>query len=263
MVSSVRAAIAALALLLPCAAWAQDDSAELAKKLANPVSSLISVPLQHNYDCCYGPSDGFRYTLNVQPVVPLSISKDWNLIVRTIVPIVYQQSTAPGSDEAFGFSDVTQSFFFSPKESPGGIIWAVGPALLYPLGGEALGTRKWGAGPTFLVLKQQGPVTLGVLTNQIWSYAGDRSRPEVNQLFLQPFFNYTYPSSTALTLNTETTYNWITRQWTVPINFGASHVYKFGGQRVQLAALGKVYAETPSGGPGWGLRFVTTFLFPT
>lgn len=244
------------------AAPIQESEAALAQKLANPVSSLISVPLQNNYDCCYGPSDAFRYTLNVQPVIPISISQDWNVILRTIVPIVYQEEPAPGLGSEFGFSDVTQSFFFSPKISPGGITWGVGPALLYPLGGDELGAKKWGAGPTAVVLKQSGPVTFGVLANHIWSFAGDDDRAEINQTFVQPFFNYTYPNSTGIIINTEASYNWGSEQWTVPINFGVSHLYNFGGQRVQLSAQMRYYAAHEIEGPEWGARLVATLLFP-
>jgi hypothetical protein len=255
-------ALGALGLLMPTSALALESDADLAKKLANPISSLISVPLQGNYDCCYGPSDGYRYTLNVQPVLPVSISDDWNMISRTIVPIVYQDSPAPGVDDEFGFSDVTQSLFFSPKNTRDGVTWGIGPAFLLPLGGEALGSQKWGLGPTGIVLKQQGPVTYGVLANHVWSVAGDDERSAVVQSFLQPFYAYTFPSSTVLSINAEAAYNWKTDQWTAPINFGVSHLYKVGEQRVQLAAQGKVYAASPSDGPDWGLRLVATFLFP-
>lgn len=254
--------MALAACLAPLSAAAQDSEADLAKKLANPVSSLISVPLQNNYDCCYGPSDGFRYTLNVQPVVPVSISANWNMIVRTIVPIVYQEAPSPGADDEFGFSDVTQSYFFAPKESANGITWGVGPAFLFPLGGEELGAKKWGVGPTAVLLKQDGPATFGVLANHLWSFAGDDDRSAVVQTFVQPFFTYTYPSSTALSINTEASYNWKTDKWTAPINFGVSHVYKFGGQRVQLGGQAKIYAAHENDGPEWGLRFIATFLFP-
>jgi hypothetical protein len=244
------------------AAPAAESEAGFAKQLANPISSLISVPLQNNYDCCYGPSGGARYTLNVQPVIPFSLNSDWNVIVRTIVPIIYQAPTTPNGAGAAGFSDITQSFFFSPKSPTNGIIWGVGPALLYPAGGVALGSQKWGAGPTIVLLKQSGPATYGILANQIWSYAGASDRPNVNQTFLQPFFTYTLPDSTGLSLNTQSTYNWTTKQWTVPIIFGVSHIYKIQTQRIQLAILGKAYAATPTGGPGWGLQWTATLLFP-
>jgi hypothetical protein len=227
-------------------ACAQDSEAELAKKLANPVASLVSVPFQNNYDCCYGPSDGYRYTLNVQPVVPISIDKDWNLIVRTIVPIIHQEEPAPGVGDASGFGDVTQSFFFSPSRSKNGLTWAVGPVFLWPLGDSQLGAEKWGAGPSVLVLKQQGSVTAGFLGNHIWSYAGDKDRRDVSATFLQPFFTYTYPTSTALSLSAEATYDWMSEQWNAPIIGGVSHVYRFGGQRVQLGLQGKVYLATPN-----------------
>src|SRR5262249_39830895 len=144
-----------------------------------PVASLISVPFQMNYDCCFGPSDGGRYTLNFQPVVPLSLTSKWNLIVRTIVPVVYAESTAPGSGSAFGLSDTTQSFFFSPKAPVHGFILAAGPVILWPTGSSELGSKKWGAGVTALVLRQQGGLTYGVLANHIWSFAdaGDNRRP--------------------------------------------------------------------------------------
>jgi hypothetical protein len=246
---------------LPAAAQ-EGGAAELAKQLANPISSLISVPFQSNYDCCYGPAEGYRYTLNIQPVVPVSMNTDWNVIVRTIVPVVYQEEPAAGLGDEFGFSDVVQSFFVSPKLSKNGVTWGAGPVFLWPTGGEGLGTKKWGVGPTAVVLKQNGPTTVGFLANHIWSYAGEEDRADVSQTFLQPFYNYTYPDSTSVIIQTETTYDWKGEAWTVPLNAGIARVYTFGNQRVQLAGFGRVYLQRPDGGPDWGLRFNVTFLFP-
>lgn len=162
------------------AASAQDS--DLAKKLSNPVASLISVPFQWNYDHGIGPTDGDKVTLNIQPVIPISLNDNWNLISRTIVPVVWQDDIAGNSGTQFGLSDTTQSLFFSPKEpTAGGIIWGLGPALLFPTGtDDLLSTRKWGAGPTGVVLRQHGPWTYGALANHIWSFAGDESRSDVN-----------------------------------------------------------------------------------
>lgn len=253
--------LAAALLLVPAVAHAQHDDAELAKQLANPVASLISVPLQLNYDCCFGPSDGARTTLNVQPVIPVALNDDWNLIIRTIVPVVFQESPAPGVGDSSGLSDTTQSFFFSPK-SKGGVTWAVGPAFLYPTATDGLGSGKWGAGPTGLVLRQQGHVTYGLLANHIWSFAGPDSHQDVSQTFIQPFWSHTGATATTFGVNSEASYNWQSEEWTVPINVSVSHLYKFGQQRVSLGVDAKVYAVSPDDGPDWGLRAVATFLFP-
>ena len=257
----------ALFFVAPIQARAQAASAEdLAKKLANPISSLISVPFQYNFDCCFGPSDASRNLLNIQPVYPTQISQDWNLIIRTILPLVYLESPAPGLDNTFGLSDTLQSFFFSPRNTPGGVTWGVGPAIQWPTGTDPLiDSQKWSAGPTAVILKQKGGWTYGILANQIWSFAdagGPNDRPEVNQMFLQPFMAYTWPDSTTLTLNTETYHYWDTDEWSVPLNLQVSHIYKFGGQPVSLAIDGRWYAETTEDGPDWGVRAVATFLFP-
>ena len=241
-----------------------DAAAELAKKLSNPVAALISVPFQHNFDFGAGPNgDGFQYKLNVQPVIPISLSEDWNLISRTIIPYVYQENIF-GTSHQSGLSDTVQSLFFSPKEpTSGGWIWAVGPVLLLPTAtDDLLGAEKWGAGPTALALKQQNGWTYGVLANHLWSYAGTSSRAEVNATFLQPFVSYTTKSSTTFGLNTESTYDWDRSQWTVPLNVSVSQLLRIGKQPVQFSLGTRYYAERPIGGPDWGLRFAVTFLFP-
>ena len=253
--------------LLAMPAFAQNmapaNDQDLANKLSNPISDLISVPFQFNWDCCYGPSDGGRFTLNIQPVVPIRLNPDWTLIVRTILPLINQEETAPGLGDHFGLGDTIQSFFFSPNPRPGGIIWGAGPAFLWPTATDnTLGSRKWGIGPTFVVLKQQAGWTIGLLANHIWSYAGETDHPYVSRTFLQPFIGYTWPDTTGLTLNTESTYDWHTDQWTVPLNLTLSHLFKFGMQRVSLQVGGRYYPVTPSDGPRWGARFAIVLLFP-
>jgi hypothetical protein len=147
--------------------------------------------MQFNYDEGFGPKDAYKLTLNVQPVIPITLNDDWNLIVRTIVPVVYQDSIADGIDSKFGLGDTIQSFFFSPSTTPGGITWGVGPAIQWPTGTDPLiDSGKWAADPTAAILKQQSGWTYGILANQIWSFAdagGPNHRPEVNQAFIQPF----------------------------------------------------------------------------
>lgn len=239
-------------------------AAALAKATLNPVASLISVPLQNNFDWGGGPKgDGFQYKLNVQPVIPISLNKDWNLISRTIMPYVYQEDVI-GTSSQSGLADTTESLFFSPvRPTKGGWIWGAGPALQIPTATDDLvGEEKWGAGPTGVALRQQGPWTCGMLFNHIWSFAGDSDRAEVNRTFLQPFASYTTKTFTSFGLNTESSHDWRGSQWTVPINITVQQLLKVGRQPISLQIGARYYAEGPSGAPEWGLRFQLTFLFP-
>ena len=254
-------AVAAM-LLAGTPAQAQSDE-ELAKKLSNPVAAMISVPLQYNYDQRFGDErSGHKSYLNVQPVIPISISPQWNLISRTIVPLIDQNT--PGINQS-GVGDITQSFFFSPKEpTAGGLIWGVGPVLYLPTGTDPqLSARKYGAGPTAVVLKQDGPWTYGALVNHIWGFGGVDSRPDFSSTFLQPFLSYTTPDAWTFTVNTESSYDWKAKQWSVPINLMVGKLVKFGQQPVSLTGGLRYWADGPESGPhDLGFRFVVTFLFP-
>jgi hypothetical protein len=241
------------------------DGESLALQLSNPVASLISVPFQSNFDFGGGPDDeGFRYTLNVQPVVPISISDDANLIVRTIVPVVYQDNLVPGGGSQFGLGDTIQSFFYSPKApTSGGLIWGAGPVFLYPTATDRFtGTEKWGAGPSVVVLKQAGPSTFGMLANHIWSFAGDDSRNDISATFMQPFYSYTTKKATTYSISTETTYDWKSDAWLVPLNVGVSQLLVVGTQPISIGLGARYFVESPAAGPDWGLRLTTTLLFP-
>lgn len=267
LASVLLAAHSAQAQTVPAPAPpAETSSAEdLAKKLSNPVASLISVPFQENLDFGVGADDsGVRSTLNIQPVVPLSITPDLNLIVRTIVPIVYQDGVTGTTESQFGLGDIVQSFFLSPKNpGPAGIIVGAGPVLLYPSAtGNALGGDKWGAGPTIVLLKQSGPLTYGVLANHLWSYAGNGSRSDLSATFMQPFVSYTTKKALTYGLNTETSYDWKRDAWLVPINLTVTQLTRMGKQPVSIGVGARYYAESPDGGPDWGLRAIFTLLYP-
>lgn len=242
-----------------------DDAGALAQKLQNPVAALISVPFQSNFEWGLGPhSPGFKYTLNFQPVIPISLSEDWNLISRTIVPIIHQDDVLPGTTQG-GMGDITQSAFFSPKApGPGGIIWGLGPVFLLPTSTEDfLGAQKFGMGPTGVALRQSKGWTYGILANHLWSIGGTRATPTVNATFLQPFLSYTTKTHTTFGIQTESTYDWTGSKWTIPLIAPVSQILKIGGLPISLQLGPKLYVEGPTSAPDWGIRFAFILLFPT
>lgn len=242
---------------------------ELAKQLANPIAALISLPIQFNYDSRYGPNDnGDQWTMNIQPVIPFSLNDDWNIISRTILPVVRRDDIPMGRGVQGGLGDTVQSLWFSPKEpTANGWVWGLGPVFLLPTGTNDLSIEKWGVGPTGVALKQDGPWTYGGLFNHIWSVRGsDDVVEDFSQTFLQPFVTYTTPTALSVTMMTETTYNWEAaedNEWTVPLFLMVTQVGKIGDQLISYGGGVKYYADSPDGGPeGWGVRFVFTMMFP-
>ena len=246
---------------------AAEEEESLALKLQNPIADLISVPFQANYDGRIGRlRDGSRFTLNIQPVIPVSLNKDWNVISRTITPIVSQWIVTPNSGNQTGLGDIVQSVFFSPaKPGVAGIIWGVGPVFLLPTGtNRMLTARQFGLGPTAVALKQIGGWTLGGLANHIWSAVEtSNNAPAVSASFFQPFVSYTTKDLWTFGLNTETTYDWRRRRFTIPLNATISKLVMFDKQPVSLTLGLRYYAASPdSGAHGFGARAAVVFLFP-
>jgi hypothetical protein len=242
------------------------NAEELAKKLSNPIASLISVPFQYNHDEDLGPGDkGTKNTLNIQPVIPISIGENWNMISRTILPVINQNAVFVGSGRQEGIGDIVQSLFFSPTElTKSGWTWGVGPVILIPTGSEGeLTADNWGLGPTGIALKQQGPWTLGALANHIWSVDENPGDPIINTTFLQPFLSHTNSSAVTLTLNTESTYNWETEEWSVSVNFQITKMSRVGKQMISWGGGARYYADSSeNGSEGWGARLILVLLYP-
>jgi len=261
-------------LALSPAVWAQqnpedeDQTANLQKATQNPVASLISVPLQNNTN--FGANPGYRNqnVLDIQPVIPIGITKDWNLLVRWITPIIYQPvPNAPGTPETgdYGLGDMQPTFFISPRK-PGKLIWGVGPVFQLPTAtNKYLGQGKVGTGPSIVALTQPGHWTLGVLANNVWSVAGSGSRPDVNQFLTQYFINYNLQKGWFLGMAPIITANWEASRgnvWTVPVGGGIGRITKFGPQPVSLLAQFYGNAVHPANSPSWTMRLQISFLFP-
>ncbi|MFZ0582921.1 MAG: hypothetical protein WAN72_19970 [Candidatus Acidiferrales bacterium] len=253
---------------------AATNAEELRKESQNPVASLISVPIQDNWNFNIGPSDRTQNVLNIQPVIPLSLSKNWNLIVRWITPIIYQplpvtQASGPPvqTTGVYGLGDMNPSFFLVPKKSK--IIWGIGPSLVLPTATNTtyLGQGKLSVGPSAVVLVQPKHWTIGALANNVWSVAGhsDIDKPAVNQFLLQWFVNYNMKKGWYLTTSPIITANWRATDgnvWTVPFGGGVGRIMKLGFQPVNITAQFYGNAVYPAGTSPWGLRLQFVLLFP-
>ena len=236
---------------------------ELAMELRNPLADLVTVPLESSFEFGSGSNRAMTYTLNIQPVIPFELTKDWILITRTIIPFFHQEASEPGMGDKTGLGDIEQSFFLSPRKLVGGWIMGAGPVFLYPTATEPeLGSGKWGVGPTAAVIKQTGGWTYGVLANQIWSFAGNSNREQVNTTLVHPLISYTWKNDFAVQFESESIYDWKQKQWTVPLNLSCSQLVNIGKQPVSFQLGGRYFAERPAGGPDWGIVFTVTLVFP-
>ena len=245
-----------------CTAETNED---LAKKTQNPVADLISVPFQNNTNFGLGPHNRAQNILNIQPVVPLNLTDDWNLITRTIVPILRQPDLAKTTGSTSGLGDINLSLFVSPANS-GQVIWGLGPVLQFPTAtDEVLGTRKWSAGPAGVALTMQGPWVVGALAQQTWSYAGNDDRDKVSAFLLQYFVNYNFKGGFYLTSAPIITANWEAasgNKWVVPIGGGMGKIFKIGKMPLNAQTQAFYNVSQTTFGPDWTLRFQLQFLFP-
>ena len=250
-----------------------DDKAELAKKLTNPLADIVNMPFQLNYDQNIGAEEYMdRYQLNIQPVIPIKLNDHWNLISRTIVPVVYQtyQDTPVPVQDDWGIGDITQSLFFSPAQKhPDDWMIGVGPAMLISTASlsskaeETISSDQFALGPTAVVVKQKNGWTIGALANHLWSVRHDDDVEGISNTFLQPFLAYTTPKSWTYMLSSEATYDWNIKEASTPIIFNVSKIINIDKQLINVGAGVKYWADDTNNSPkDFGFRLTAAFIFP-
>lgn len=241
----------------------KEDAADLAKKLANPISNLISVPLQNNTDFGIGTMKGSRNTLNVQPVVPFHLGSKINLITRYIFPIISQYNITGYGQSQVGLSDAVLTGFISPSQSKNGITWGAGPVLLIPTGtNDFLTGKKFGIGPSLVFLKQHKGLTVGALINQLWSVAGSETRSDISQMYVNPFVAYNWKSGAGINCALEWTQNWKAKTSNVMVTPTISGLTSLGKQKVSLAVGPRINFASEEVRSALGFRAQLVFLFP-
>jgi len=236
---------------------------ELAKKLSNPIASLISVPFQNNMDIGIGANNGSRNTLNIQPVIPLRISENLNLITRIVLPVISQYNVTGIGTHETGIGNAVLSAFFSPSNSKGGLTWGAGPVFMIPGSNEYLSVKQFGVGPTAIGLYQSKGYTVGALVNQIWSVAGKEGLDDLSMLFFQPFISYNWKSGAGVGGNFEVSQNWGAESTSVWFNPNLSAVTSIGKQKTQFVVGPRFNLAASDGSKAdFGVRAVVVFLFP-
>jgi hypothetical protein len=268
MKSRIAFVAGALFAVASGAAQAELSAEDLAKLAQNPVANLISVPFQNNTNFNVGPQGGTQNILNIQPVVPFTLDADWNLITRTIVPLIWQPGFVPGEGSRFGLGDIQVSGFLSPsKPGPGGLIWGAGAIVQMPTDTNELGNKNWGLGPTAVVLKIEpgSPWVYGVLVNNIWSLSSSQRGGSYNNFLIQPFVNYNLPGGLYVNSVPIITANWNApsgQQWTVPLGLGVGKIFHLGKLPLNTQIGAYYNVVKPDFGPNWQLRLQAQLMFP-
>jgi hypothetical protein len=241
------------------------ETSEVAKQAQNPIASLISVPIENDFNPQTGINKKDSYVLEMKPVVPFNLSNNWNLVTRTVIPVIQVPDLAPGVNGTSGVGDVQLSLFLSPAKA-GAVIWGAGPVVSFPTASqEILGTKKLSVGPTVVVLRSQGHWLFGTLVQNLFSVAGPSGRPSVNQMLLQPFANYNLKHGWYLTSSPVITANWEVnpnQRWVVPVGGGVGKIVHFGKLPVNMYTQFFRNVERPDGTTHWSARFQAQLLFP-
>jgi hypothetical protein len=245
-----------------------EGSTTLAKKLQNPIGDLYSFPFQNNTNFNYGPNKGTQDILNVQPVIPIHLNPDWNVITRTILPFIWQPSLQPARTVPFGIGPTTFSAFLSPSRPANGWLWGVGPVVQLPtISSATLGSNVWGGGVTGVLVYMNGPWVAGVLVNNVWSFGGTPGAggTRYNAFLTQPFVNYNFGGGWYVSTSPVITANWLTtgdKAWTLPVGAAVGRVIKIGGKLPVNLSVGAYYnALRPAFGSTWQLRTQMTMIF--
>ena len=237
----------------------------MAKQAQNPIANLISVPVENDFYPQSGANQQDSYVLQLKPVIPFHLSNDWNLITRTIIPIIQEPGLAPGVNGTTGLGDVQESLFLSPARA-GAILWGVGPAISMPTATQGiLGTKKLSVGPSIVVLRSHGHWLFGSLVQNLFSVAGPSGRPDVNQMLIQPFVNYNLRHGWYFTSSPIITANWeasAVQTWTVPVGGGGGKIVRFGKLPVNMYAQLFRNVSYPYEVSHWSARLQMQFLFP-
>ena len=267
LLSLTAVAAVALAGLAATPASAEMSAEELAKLAQNPVGNLISVPFQNNTNLNFGPEKGTQNILNIQPVIPVEITKDWNIITRTIVPVIWNPALGPDIDSRSGIGDTVFTAFLSPA-NPGEWIWGAGPVVQIPTNSNSeLGNKNWGMGPSVVVLHLDhgSPWVYGALVNNIWSLTSDKQGGSYNNGLIQPFVNYNFEGGLYLTTAPILTVDWkaeSSQQWTVPIGGGVGKIFHIGKLPVNTQLSAYYNVVRPDYGANWQIRAQVQLMFP-
>jgi hypothetical protein len=250
----------------PRAAVAQvptTDPAALARATQNPVAALTTLPLQFNFNNGGDLDDGTLFNLNFQPVIPFGLTREVNVIARTIVPVV--SAPGPAGARYSGIGDIQEQIFFTPAR-PGALVVGVGPMFSLPTATtEAAETGTFAAGAGGVVVKTVGPFVLGGLLTQLWPATDAGGAPRTNLLTIQPFVNYNFGSGWAVSTAPLMTANWDAdagNEWTVPLGLGVTKTTVFNGRPMNLGFQYYYNVERPDGAPAQQFRFSIALIYP-
>ncbi|OGT40140.1 MAG: hypothetical protein A3F12_03700 [Gammaproteobacteria bacterium RIFCSPHIGHO2_12_FULL_38_14] len=254
-----------LSLIFPINVFADDVDTQLAKEAQNPVADLITLPFQENMNYGYGPFNKMQNVLNIEPVIPIHLNAEWNLISRTILPVESQPNFFRPEGRTNGIGDLNPTLFLSPA-NPSKIIWGLGPTFVFPTASHrVLGSGKWSIGPAAVILAMPRSWVLGVLAYNVWSFTGQSNRPNVNELTVQYFISYNFPKGWYLTSSPINTADWMVssrNRWTIPLGGGAGRTFHIGKQAINLSLQAFYNVKKPVIGPDWSTRLTFALLFP-